>query len=79
MRPKKPSSAGSRVSDASTVVATANEEATATPYRKDSPRANRPSRAMHTVIPAKSTARPEVSIAVTVASSGDLPSSRPCR
>ncbi len=34
---------------------------------------------MQTVMPAKSTARPLVSRAVTVASSGDLPSSRPWR
>ena len=63
--PKKPSSAGSSVSEASTVVATLSDAATATPYRNDRPRANSPSRAMQTVMPANSTARPEVSTAVT--------------
>ncbi len=79
LRPKNPSSAGSRVSEATTVVATLREAATATPYRNDRPSANRPSSAMQTVMPANSTARPEVSSAVTVASSGLAPSSSAVR
>ena len=69
LRPTKPSSDGSSVSDAAMVRTTVNDADTATPYRNDSPRANWPSRAMHTVIPAKNTARPAVLTAFTVASS----------
>ena len=59
--------------------ATAIEAAIATPYRKLTPSANIPSIAMHTIIPANSTARPEVSIASTTASSPLSPRIRPWR
>ncbi len=78
-RPKIPSIAGSSVSAASTVNATATAAATATPYRKLTPRANIPSIAMHTIIPANRTARPEVSSDSTAASSRCIPRSRPWR
>ena len=38
-----------------------------------------PSRAMQTMMPANSTARPEVLTAVTTASSVSMPRIRPCR
>jgi len=38
-----------------------------------------PSRAMHTMIPANMTARPEVLTALTIDSSMSLPATRPCR
>ena len=41
--------------------------------------AKRPSTEMTTVVPAKRTARPEVSTARTTAPSGSSPSWRPCR
>ena len=77
--PKNPSMAGSSVSDARTVNATAIEVPTATPYRKLTPSANIPSIAMHTIIPANSTARPEVSSDSTTASSPLSPRSSPWR
>ena len=42
------------------VSATAMAEETDRPYRKLTPRANWPSSAMHTVLPANRTVRPEV-------------------
>ena len=78
-RPKKPSSAGNSVSAAMTVNATATAEAIAMPYRKLTPSANMPSIAMQTIIPANSTARPDVSNDSTTASSRERPRSRPCR
>ncbi len=71
--------AGSRVSDATIVSPTTSVIVTATPYRKLTWRANSPSRATQTVSPASSTARPEVLSAVTAASSGACPASRPLR
>ena len=50
-----------QVSAASIVNQTVIAAATATPYRKLTPSANMPSIAMHTMIPANMTARPEVS------------------
>ena len=38
-----------------------------------------PSRAMHTMMPANSTARPEVLTALTIDDSTSLPAIRPCR
>ena len=46
--------------DASIVMSTASDAVTATPFKNESPRISMPSRAMQTVEPAKSTARPEV-------------------
>ncbi len=55
------------------VRATARAAATDTPYRKLTPRANWPSSAMHTVLPASSTVRPEVRTARATASSWGVP------
>ena len=77
-RPKNPSIAGSSVIDASTVNATAIAAATPTPYRKLTPSANIPSIAMQTITPANRTARPDVSIDSTTASSTDCPRSSAC-
>jgi hypothetical protein len=79
--PSTPSSAGSSVIAAATVITTVNAAATATPLRKVSRRVNMPSSAMHTVPPANSTARPEVLRATTAASSGLRPRriARRCR
>ena len=71
--PNTPSSAGSRVTAASTVNTTVSAEAIARPFRKLTPRTRMPSSAMHTVLPANRTARPEVSMALTAASSGVSP------
>ena len=49
------------------------------PLMNDRPMASMPSRAMITVRPANSTARPDVSTAVTTASSGSSPACRPWR
>ena len=57
--------AGSTVSDAIIVASTAQTEAIASPYRKLTPVANIPSRAIVTVVPASRIARPDVSIAST--------------
>ena len=77
--PKTPSSAGSKVTAAATVNATVSAQATARPFRKVIPSTKMPSSAMHTVPPANSTARPEVSIAATAASSAVSPDCRPRR
>ncbi len=71
--PTKPSTAGSRVTAASTVHATTAAEPMPRPLMNDRRMASMPTRAMITVRPAKSTARPEVSMAVTTASSGSRP------
>ena len=78
-RPILLSIAGSSVSDASIVSRTASEDATAGPYRNETPRANIPSSAITTVAPANSTARPEVSIALRTASRTSSPSRSPAR
>jgi hypothetical protein len=76
---RKPSSAGSRVMAASTTVATAIEAPMPEPDRKLIPVTSMPSSAMHTVVPAKMTARPEVSNARTTASSWLRPDFTPVR
>ena len=48
------------------VSATPRAADTASPYRKLTPRANMPRSAMHTMAPAKSTARPEVLTAFSI-------------
>ncbi len=68
--PQKPSSAGRNVRDAAMVISTVKDAAMATPFKNESCRTSMPSKAMQTVEPAKSTARPEVLMAVTTASSG---------
>ena len=55
------------------VIKTPSAAATAIPLRKLMPSANMPSRAMITVHPAKTTARPAVSIAATIALSTSAP------
>ena len=60
--PKRPSIAGSSVSDASRTISTASTEAIARPYRNATPVANMPNSAIITVVPASRTARPDVSI-----------------
>ena len=71
--PKRESAAGRTVSAASIVISTASAEAIASPYRKLTPSANCPSRAMITVMPANSTARPAVSIASSIAGWSSAP------
>ena len=66
--PKRESSAGSTVSDASITNSTANTDASESPYMKLTPVANIPSSAITTVVPASKIARPEVSIASSTAS-----------
>jgi hypothetical protein len=75
-RPKKPSRAGSRVREAVMVSTTTRAADRATPYRKATWRANMPSRAMQTVMPATKTARPDVSSARATESSTLAPCSR---
>ena len=65
--PVKPSSAGSRVSEPSTVIATVADAATATPLSSDIRNTSSPSIPIVTVTPAISTLRPAVLIAVTTA------------
>ena len=55
--------AGSTVNEAQSTMSTASTDAIESPYRKVTPVANIPSRAMITVVPASRIARPEVSIA----------------
>ncbi len=73
------SSAGSSVRAADIVSSTASEAASAGPWRKLTPIANSPSIATTTVAPAKSTARPAVSMATSTASLTSRPSRRPLR
>ena len=67
--PKRESSAGTTVSDASSTHRTVMTEAIESPYMNATPVANMPSRAMITVQPASRIARPEVSIASITAAS----------
>ena len=73
------SRAGSNVSAASTMKPTATDPAMARPYTKAMPIMYMPRSEIITVIPANSTARPAVSAATTVASSGDIPLLSPSR
>ena len=70
LRPTKPSSAGSSVTDANIVVSTPIEMPMATPRIIDVFISSRPSTEMTTVVPANSTARPAVSSACTTAAFG---------
>ena len=74
-RPNAPSSAGSRVSDPTIVSATASAAAIAGPFRSPMPSVSMPSSATTTVVPANSTERPAVSIAVSVDSRTSAPES----
>jgi hypothetical protein len=77
--PANPSNAGSSVTEATMVSSTAMMALTAMPLTKEMPMMNRPSMEMHTVTPAKRTARPAVVRAVAHASSDDAPSWRHAR
>jgi hypothetical protein len=74
--PTKPSRAGSRVSDATMVTATTVAAPMASPFTKLMPMMSMPRREMTTVVPAKVTARPAVSMASVVANSPPWPSCR---
>ena len=65
--------AGSRVIDASSVTATVDAAAMPRPAMNSRPISSMPSRETTTVTPAKTTARPAVSIAPRVACSGVAP------
>ncbi len=67
--PAKPSSAGSRVRDATTVTATTVAAPTARPPTKLTCMVSMPIREITTVVPAKVTARPAVSRAIDTDSS----------
>lgn len=75
----KPSRAGRRVSDAVIVSATPIAAASPIPDKKFTPRVNIPSTAMHTIIPANATARPDVSTDLTIDGSMSRPASTPWR
>ena len=64
--PAKPSRAGSRVSEAIIVMATTTAAPMARPETKLSCMISMPMREMTTVVPANSTARPAVSMAMSV-------------
>ena len=66
--PAKPSSAGSSVTDATIVTATTEAAPMANPVTKLTPMINMPISEMTTVVPANTTARPAVSMAIDVAS-----------
>ncbi len=78
-RRTKLSSAGSSVSEAIIVVRTASAAPTARPLMNETPISSMPSSEMMTIVPAKLTDRPAVSMAVTVASSGSSPAWMPSR
>ncbi len=67
--PANPSRAGRRVTEATIVAATVTEAAMPRPEMNARPISSMPSRETTTVMPAKTTARPAVSIARTTASS----------
>jgi hypothetical protein len=77
--PMKPNRAGKSVRAAIMVKATPMAAATAKPYRKLTPKANIPRRAMHTMMPANRTARPDVLTALMMDSSVSCPATNPCR
>ena len=74
-----PSSAGSKVTDASIMTSTPIAAPVARPRTNDNPITYKPSSEMMTVTPAKRTARPLVSTASTTAFSTDIPACRPSR
>ncbi len=71
--PANPSRAGNSVSDATTVMATTTAALTARPWMNATPITSMPRKETTTVTPAKATARPAVSMAIDVASSGGWP------
>ncbi len=79
LRWAKPSSAGSRVTEAIIVTSTVTAAPVARPLMNDRPMMNMPSSEITTVTPANMTARPAVSSATTVDCSGSRPAFRPSR
>jgi len=77
--PVRPASAGSSVSAPRSTNATVTAAAMAAPDSVLTPTVRMPSRAMHTVRPAKSTARPAVPPAAVTASRTDRPRRMPLR
>jgi hypothetical protein len=75
--PENPSSAGSRVSEPTSTMATVAAAAIATPFSSGWRSTSRPIIPITTVVPAISTVRPAVRIATTAASSGARPVCRP--
>ena len=75
----KPSRAGSSVTEATMVASTVRAAPMARPVTKARPITNMPHSEMTTVVPANSTARPAVLMAVAVASSVERPLWRPSR
>ena len=73
------SSDGSNVIEAIIMMSTPTTAPIARPRANARPMTNNPSKEMMTVIPAKITARPEVSTASTTASSTVSPSAKPSR
>jgi hypothetical protein len=71
--------AGRSVTDAIITTRTVTEAPVANPWTNFSPIRNNPSSEMTTVMPAKITARPDVTSAVTTASSGSMPAWSVCR
>ena len=71
--PANPRRAGRRVSDATTVMSTTTAALIARPETNEIPMTIMPRKEMTTVRPANVTARPAVSIAIDVASSGVWP------
>ena len=78
-RPAKPNMAGSKVSAAAITRTTAAMALTARPCMNGRLSRNSPHSEMTTVMPANSTARPDVPSETATASRGSRPSDRPCR
>ncbi len=76
LRPAKPRMAGSSVTDAAITTTRASTTVKAKPFMAGWPISRMPSIEMTTVMPAKSTARPAVAMAVSVALRGSWPSAR---
>ncbi len=79
LSPRRPSSAGSTVSEPRTAVATTMIVPIAKPPKVLSPVKNMPAIAVITVRPEMSTERPDVAAAASRAASGDLPARRSSR
>ena len=77
--PRKESSAGSSVTDATITTSTASEAAIATPYMYGRPVRARPRTEITTVAPARMTLRPAVVTASVTASCTSLPSASAAR
>ena len=77
--PARPSSAGSSVIEVIMVTSTVTATPIPMPVTQPIPMISSPRSDTTTVTPAKSTARPAVSIAATVASRGERPAWRPSR